>query len=180
DNFWAPRLYPHGSIKKYLDYEGFFLNYIRQTYAYLTNASWIELGPVRNNDNDPKFFRGIGPTEFVEIYNDGTSGSTLNMLTASLPGGLFYTNNGGLSWTNAGTDAWERSGVGSAVFNPKNVNHWYASSSGGGLNGRSVFIGKTGGIYRTLDKGANWSKIADYQNLNGIWSIIYKIAINPS
>lgn len=176
DDFWMPRLYPHGRISKYLDYEGYFMTNLRNSYDYYTEEPWVEIGPFREEEN----YRHIGPTEFVKIFNDGTPQSTRHMLTGSLPGGLFYSDNWGENWSNAGTDKWERSGVSSAVFNPKNVNAWFASSSGGGSNGRSVSIGKTGGIYRTYNQGLNWHKIADYQDLGGKLSTIYKIEANPA
>ena len=176
EDFWMPRLYPHGRISKYLDYEGYFINNLRNSYDYYTEEPWVEIGPFRVEADYPH----IGPTEFIKIFNDGTPQSTRHMLTGSLPGGLFYSDNWGENWTNAGTDRWERSGVSSAVFNPKNVNAWFASSSGGGNNGRSVSIGKTGGIYRTNNQGQDWYKIGDYQDLGGKLSTIYKIEANPA
>ncbi len=180
DDFWMPRIYPHGKISKYLDYEGYFINNLRNSYDYYTEEPWVEIGPFKEHADETTMYRGVGPSEFIKIFNDGTPQSTRHMLTGSLPGGLFYSDNWGVSWTNAGTDKWERSGVSSAVFNPKNVNAWFASSSGNSRTGRSGFVGKTGGVYRTNNKGVDWTKIADYQDLLSEWNIIYKIDVNPA
>ena len=102
------------------------------------------------------------------------------MLTGSLLGGLFYSDDYGESWNSTGTDTeWAQSGVISAVFHPQNYNIWFAASSGNELSGSSIWIGLTGGIYRTKDKGVTWEQIGNKDNLGGIYTIIYKILIDP-
>ncbi len=102
------------------------------------------------------------------------------MLTGSLLSGLFYSSDYGETWNSTGTDNWEQSGCSWAVFHPTNHEVWFASSSRNSASGRSGFIGRTGGVYKTVDEGENWIKIADKDDLGGAWSIIYKIVIDPN
>ena len=71
------------------------------------------------------------------------------------------------------------SGSGCAIFKPDDHTTWFASSSGNSNNGYSLWIGKTGGIYRSTDEGQNWYKIADRYNLGGQWTKIFKLIIVP-
>lgn len=68
DNFWAPRLFPHGKLSKYSANEEYFFSTIADNYDYYTEEPWVAIGPFRNNENDPNDLRGIGPTEFIEIF----------------------------------------------------------------------------------------------------------------
>ncbi len=179
DKQWAPRLGPNGKFHDYFEKESNFYENLSRNYNSYTDTLWKELGPVRDAPGTASGNKGIGPIEFISIFDDGTPQSTQHMLAGSIPGGLFYSDNGGNNWVSGGTDTWDRSGVGSAVFHPTDPNTWYASSSGNGNKNRSIWIGKTGGIYRTANKGNTWEMIATHIDL-GAWTAIYKIAIDTA
>ena len=148
-----------------------------KNYDFVTEENWKELGPKRKGESGQL---GQGPVEFITIFDTGTVASTRHMLTGSLLGGLFYSDDYGESWNSTGTGTeWAQSGVISAVFHPQNYNIWFAASSGNELSGSSIMIGLTGGIYRTKDKGVTWEQIGNKDNLGGIYTIIYKILIDP-
>ncbi len=156
DKHWAPRLYPDGKFHSYFEKEANFYNNTSRNYDYYTEETWKEIGPIRDAPGTLNGNKGIGPMEFICIFDNGTPQSTQHLLAGSLPGGLYYSDNGGENWVSGGTEKWDRSGVGSAVFHPTDENTWYASSSGNGKRGRSSWIGMVGGIYRTYNKGLNW------------------------
>lgn len=178
-DFWNSRTSPNSNISTYFDAEYNFHTNLKRRYKTVTQNPWKELGPNKLTQGSAK---GNGPTEFVTFFNDGTPESTDYLLTGSLNGGLFYSTNGGENWSNAGTDTqWHMSGCSWAVFHPDDHTKWIASSSGNDHSGHSLWIRKSGGVYRTVDEGANWQKIADYTNFhNNEWLIIYKLLISPT
>jgi len=173
-DFWEPRLHPHGNFEVYFTADSVFYASTRNDYDYVTNEPWHEIGPTY----EPQ---GVGPTEFITFYDCGNNDSTNFMLTGATLGGLFYSTDGGENWNKTGTDTqWERSGCGWAVFHPENHKVWFASSSGNN-SGISGFIGKTGGIYRTIDEGTHWTQIANVSDLpGGEWTTIIKLVIDPN
>lgn len=174
---WEPRLSPHGDFNKYLNAQENFYSNLKSDYQFITDKKWHELGPDKVNQNPDK---GVGPVEFISFFDNGSSSSTQYMLTASLLGGLFYSTDYGETWQSTNTDTkWDESGCSWAVFHPSNHKIWYAASSGNTDQGSSSWIGKTGGIYRTEDEVETWTQIADKNDLNGIWTIVYKLVINP-
>ncbi len=141
------------------------------------NSVWKDIGPNNSLTRGTGTRRGIGPIEFITIYDTGTVVSTRHMLAGSLPGGLFYSDNAGETWQPAGSDTkWNRSGCSHAIFHPKNHEYWYASTSGNSLTGNSLWIGYDGGVFRTMDKGNTWDRICSHVDMD-IWNIIYKIVI---
>lgn len=175
---WEPLVSPHGDFTKYFDAENNYYSNLQNTYDYINEDPWHELGPnIVNQSNTNK---GTGPVEFVTFFDDGTSLSTQYMLSGSLTSGLFYSSDFGETWSKTGTDTeWARSGCSWAVFHPTNHQIWYASSSGNSSSGRSHPIGKTGGIYRTTDEGISWYQIADKDDFLDETTIIYKLIIDP-
>lgn len=177
EKLWEPRVSPHGDFIKYFDAEYNFYENLQDSYEYITEGPWHELGP--NAVNYSNINKGVGPVEFLTFFDNGTPGSTQYMLTGSLPGGLFYSTDFGNTWNKTGTDTqWAQSGCSWAVFHPNNHNLWYASSSGNG-SAKSRMIGKTGGIFRTTDEGQNLEQIANKDDLQSEWTIIYKLLIDP-
>jgi len=177
EKIWEPRVSPHGDFTKYFDAEYSFYMNLQDTYDYVTEAPWHELGP--NVVNQSNTFKGNGPVEFLTFFDDGTPASSQFMLTGSLAGGLFYSTDYGNTWNKTGSDTkWAQSGCSWAVFHPNNHHIWYASTSGN-TDGGSSWIGKTGGIWRTTDEGQNWTQIANKDTLLSIFTIIYKLVIDP-
>jgi len=149
EKLWEPRVSPHGNFTKYFDAEYSYYMNQQGTYDYITDVPWHELGPnIVNQSNNNK---GVGPVEFLTFFDGGTTDSTQYMLTGSLAGGLFFSNDYGSTWNKTGTDMWAQSGCSWAVFNPTNHNMWYASTAGND-GSESLWIGKTGGIFRTTDE----------------------------
>ena len=122
------------------------------------NKSWTFLGPDQKPEEDKRqSATGIGPVDHIEV-------NLLNsqlMLCSSINGGLFYTKDGGEQWINSGSDSWDYSGCSWAKYHPLKENVWFANSCLNNPNGSAGTIGNQGGIYRTLDEGANWELIAD-------------------
>ena len=174
---WDTRLYPSGSFEDYFGALRTFYDSSLSNYDYITEESWRELGPNKPSIAGDK---GVGPVEFITIYDDGTPQSTRYMLTGSLLGGLFYSEDYGETWNSTGTDTyWAQSGVSSAVYDPLDHTKWYAASSGNDLSGSSSWVGLTGGVYRTDDNGSSWVQIADHTDLAGRYTVIYKLVIVP-
>ena len=174
-NFWKPRLYPHGDFKKYFNAIDAFYGKIKST-PYI--KEWIELGPNKSTDNSGL---GIGPIEFITFYDNGTAISTDTMLAGSTLGGLFFSTDYGSHWNKTGTDTYlEQSGCSWAVFDPTTASTWYASTSSNCDGNTSLWIGYTGGVYRTEDYGVTFNKIGDRFDFGGYWTIIYKLLIDPN
>ena len=171
ENYWEMRLYPHGDFTKAFNADSAFKSNA-SNYQYFSEETWHEVGPV-----DQSY--GIGPVEYLSIFDDGTVESTRYMLVASLLSGVFYSTDYGETWSSTGTDTqWAKSGSGCAIFHPNNHEIWFASSSNNSNSGYSTSIGKTGGVYRTSNEGNTWVQIADHLDL-GVWTAIYKLLINP-
>jgi hypothetical protein len=172
-SFWEPRLLKNNSVNKYFNAEYSF--YSTRSNKSVVDEPWYEIGPKSN----PVNYYGIGPIEFISFFDNGTYESTDRMLAGSVLGGLFYSTNHGDIWNKTGSDTkWPRSGCGWAIFHPTDYKIWFASSSGNS-EGQSSWIGKTGGIFITYDEGSTWKQIANYNDLGGEWTIIYKIIVDP-
>jgi hypothetical protein len=176
ESIWEPRVTPDGNFSYYYNNMEDYYNNYSDDYSYITNDNWIELGP---NKTQTVSYKGIGPAEFISFHDGGNADSTRYMLTSSCLGGLFYSDNFGESWKNGGSDNWTQSGCSWAIFHPNNHNIWYAASSGDGESTESLWIGKNGGVYRTMNEGSSWTQIANYEDLNGIWTRIFKLIIDP-
>ena len=177
---WDPRLSPHGDFDRYFQEEELYHGSTRSQYDYFSSEPWHELGPYTASDNGHGHLKGTGPVEFVTIYDDGTVLNTKYMLTGSLSGGLFFSDDTGEHWQNANTDVtWESSGCVHAVFHPSDPFTWYAATSGNATNGYPIFIGGLGGIYRTTNSGSSWLKIADPDDIGGVYTTINKLIIDP-
>jgi hypothetical protein len=185
--YWEPRL-PDGDFEAYFQHErSFYRNRphpepspgqrAASSASALASATvWQEVGPI-SKPSTHVGAEGTGPIEFITFYNPSPS----RMLAGSLPGSLFYSTNGGVTWSKTGADTQiGRSGVGSAVFHPNDYKTWFVSSSGNGSESEPMWIGWTGGVFRTTDEGVTWTQIADQSQLNGITTTIYKLAINPT
>ncbi len=164
---WESRLYPNKNFHSYNIAEAEYYSSTSSQFSTSNTNSWKEIGPLRSD-------KGIGPAEFLRIYDDGSATSTKFMLSGSLPGGLFLSSDYGETWNNAGSDNWEQSGCSWASFYPTNHEIICASTSGNGGSGHPVWIRRTGGIYYTINSGASWTKIADYNDI-GEWTIIYQV-----
>jgi hypothetical protein len=176
---WGPRLGANGTFGSFYSAQANFYNELQSNYNYITEAKWSELGPKKLNFIQGS--TGIGPVEAITFFDNGTVESTRYMLASSLMGGLFFSENYGETWVNGGTDVdpWVQSGCSWAVFHPTDYNTWFASSSGNGTSGQSLWIGN-GGIYRTTNKGEDWVQIANHVDLNGHITTIYKLLIDPA
>jgi photosystem II stability/assembly factor-like uncharacterized protein len=195
---WEPRLYPHGDFKIYFQLEKNYYGHGRdlgisakpsaarteKESAALGAGSlaagnanvWQEVGPAAKPAGSLSA-TGIGPIEFITFYNPSPS----HMLCGSTSGGLFFSTNSGANWYSAGTDTQiGRSGVSTAVFHPGDFKTWFAASAGNSGHNDPTYVGFTGGIFRTTDEGATWVQIGTQTDLGGIWSRIFKLAINPA
>jgi len=171
-NIWEPRLFPDKKFDTYYQAEQAYYQSTLNNYTNASSDQWSELGPTSSTS-------GIGPAEFVTFFDNGTPASTQYMLAGSLPGGLFYSKDFGESWMSTGSDNWERSGCSWAVFHPTNHQIWCASSSGNSISGQSSNIGRTGGVYLTINEGQTWEKKADYLDF-GQEAIIRKLIYDPT
>lgn len=173
---WSPRLAGHGDFEKYFDNEKIYERfYSKSRAAYCSNGNdWWEIGPYETPQgtmtSNGGSHTGAGPVHFLEIHPVENN----IMLTGSRSGGLFYTSNSGVTWQNAGSDTqWDKSGCAYAAFNKGDITKWYAIS-----NGWNPFMGWSGGVYRTSNSGANWSKVGD-ANTFGVWNRAFKIIVDP-
>jgi len=181
-NYWEPRLLPSGDFEEYFKRERTYFNEYRRTrlmarQALASSASipWQEIGPYTKPPTNVGA-EGTGPISFLTFYPPSPS----RMLAGSLAGGLWYSANGGAFWVKTGTDTEiGRSGVGTAAFHPTDYHTWFAATSGNDDQGPG-FIGYVGGIFRTPDEGATWKRIADQAILGGIWTKVFKVAVDPS
>lgn len=181
--FWEPILHPHGDFSKfYQAEETYWRQNPPQSKAYGNTDDWYELGPYSNNTSGQLgpfgsgHPMGIGPTEFVTINKNNHN----ELLSGSLNGGLYYSNNNGVTWTNAGSDSWEYSGCVHAVFHPTLNNVYYACSNKESLNSQPAYLGSQGAIKRKV--GGSWETIGSYGDFGGaggIWNKYYKILADP-
>ena len=181
---WEPKLYGNGKFEDHFQRES---NYYQRGNQPIGGASsvvleagqpivWQEVGPIAKPSGNV-ISRGVGPVEFITFYNPSPS----RILAGSTAGGLFYSTNSGVTWTKTGTDTQTgRTGVGTAVFHTGDDRIWFAASAGNSGSNSPSWIGYTGGIFRTNDGGVSWSQIGSGIQLGGIWSRIFKLAINPT
>ena len=190
---WQPRLYPHGDFNRYFQLEKNYFDSqklatqpaaIESNKTTLETASgkaefpgtWREVGP-NSKPAGTSSATGIGPVEFITFY----APDPRQMLCGSVAGGLFYSADSGLNWTPAGTDTQiGRTGVGTAVFHPTDSNTIFAGSSGNSGDNEAGFLGYTGGVFRTTNRGSSWTRIGSEANFGGIWTKIVKLAIHPT
>ena len=175
---WGPRIDIHGSFEKYFEYEQkMFLDNPLCDPLTINDEPWMEIGPVRQPGGPWVFTsnggtaKGIGTTEQLTF----AKGVPQKMLVSSLVGGLWYSSNAGNDWANAGSDSWPQVGCISADFHPVNHDVWVAASS----NSAGGWMGYIGGVQRTLDGGATWQRIGDYNNLGWIWNALLGVKFDP-
>jgi len=178
-NQWMPRAFRSNSFADALALEqnGYRRsNIAAKTATQVLSDPWEELGP-REKPQTHVGAEGTGPITSMTFYPPSPS----HMLCGSSPGGLFYTTNGGATWSSTGTDTETGpSGVSSEVFSPNDYHTWFVSSSGNGAYEPS-WIGWSGGVYRTVDEGATWTRIADQTTFSaGFWTRIFKLLIDPA
>lgn len=175
-NHWAPRLSNHGDFEKY--HRALWTYWNNNTNATPSNVTWHEVGPMR----DPSCWvstcwaSGIGPIEHISFFKNNPQ----FMLCCQTHGGIFYSTDGGSTWNKTGTDNSPQiplSGMARVIFHPTNYKTWFASSGGG--DNTASYIMYTGGIFRTMDEGVTWTKIADYTSLGSIWNIIWELKVDP-
>lgn len=116
-----------------------------------SNSTWTKLPPPSGTEGHPYNIR---------ILPDGTiltswSGRRTTVFTKS--SGVFISVNGGNSWTNVSHPdmAWWTKDVVEDPLDPNNT--WYAgvfSGWGGGANDK-------GGLFKTKNRGASWTKVWD-------------------
>ena len=82
--------------------------------------------------------------------------------------GLWRSTDAGASWSFMGLSATAR--IGRVVVDPANPNHVLVAAMG-----RQFSSGPDRGLYRTLDGGANWSKVLFVNDSTGVTDIV----INP-
>ena len=156
---------------------GVLFSTIGWTQNFDLGKEWVEIGPIDNPIAKSQSAAGLGPVEFIRISKNNPN----LMLAGSLMGGLFYSNNSGDTWQNAGSDSWSSSNCGWAEINPSDDNMWFAVSMRDGYNGGPGDIGKSGGIYRTLNKGATWESVANYSVFdNAMSTVIYGLRFHPT
>lgn len=140
-----------------------------------TGNTYYAMGPTLNG----------GRTRAL-AYDSRYDGATNRIILAGgVNGGIFRSTNGGASWTFVHPASEIRS-VSCFAQDPLNKNTWYAGTGeaiGVSAGYPSAFIFGNG-IFKSIDGGATWSKLAstnvtDPTNLNQ-WSLIYKIAIHPT
>ncbi len=161
--YWELRS-PQGSPE---NYDLLMKNYcdakFNSSSSYKSNDDpWHEIGPKSIANN----MFGIGPVRHIAISRDNSD----HMLCTSNSGGLFYTPdaNASCTWRNGGTDVGlPHSGCNWADFYPGSTEKWYTISS----YGRVSYVG---GLYRTATSGNDWTRIADYSDLEGPSTVAHK------
>jgi hypothetical protein len=156
--------------------------------AYCNNYSnWKELGPFKKpNAGIKSIGSGSGQLGVGIINNIAVSRVNPNhLLSNSLAGGLFFSDDKGKNWSNAGSDSWYKSGCSFATFDPKDEPTWYATSTVGGSykmrKNTQNPIGLVGGVYRTLNGGKTWEIIGDKSSFQESENTsIFKIIIDPN
>jgi len=178
-DYWESRVFPQGDFSKVFDTDSIYYALTENTYDYYSDQPWHELGPFNKPDGGSTFTEeGIGPVEYLSIFDDGTNESTRYMLVSSILGGVFYSTDYGENWSSTESDSQTGlTGINCAIFNPTNHTEWFASTTG---NSNAGWVGKTGGIYRTSDEGVTWTKIAAHTDIGGSWTKIYKLLIVQS
>lgn len=161
--YWELRS-PQGSTE---NYDLLMKNYcdakFNSSSSYKSNDDpWHEIGPKSIANN----MFGIGPIRHIAISRDNSD----HMLCTSNSGGLFYTPdaNASCTWRNGGTDVGlPHSGCNWADFYPGSTEKWYTISS----YGRVSYVG---GLYRTATSGNEWTRIADYTDMEGPSTVAHK------
>ncbi len=115
--YWEMRLMPHGDFNRIFDADSMYYLNNQGNYPYFSDKAWQEVGPFEQSS-------GIGPVEYLSIFDDGTVESTQYMLVSSLLGGVFYSTDYGDNWSSTATDTqWELSGSSCAIFHPTIMKH---------------------------------------------------------
>ncbi len=167
-NFWVTRLSNSNNIETYLNNFNLSYNYFYHTNTIQSNTTtWNEIGPLMPPAANGlgSFARGLGPIVRIEYSKINPN----KMIVCSMGGGIFLSNDAGNTWQSTGTDInLPRSGCKGAVFDETNDNIWYAISAvePNPFNWYNNEIFATGGVFRTMDNGINWQKIADENTFN--------------
>ncbi|MBL8189457.1 MAG: hypothetical protein JNK38_15715 [Acidobacteria bacterium] len=109
-------------------------------------GTWTPLGPGNIG----------GRTRAILINPDNPD----MMYAAGVAGGVWKTTNAGASWTPI-ADLIANIAVTCLAFDPKNANTIYAGTGEGFFNADSV---RGAGIFKSIDAGATWSRLANTAN----------------
>lgn len=144
--------------------------------------AWKELGPF-DMPLGPRWGTGTGHTHFVDFDPANSD----NLFAGSAAGGLFYSRDAGATWQSGGTDfLLPNIGAAHLAVDPNDpTNTWFlATGDGDGYleGGQNT----SHGVYRTTNKGAQWTKIGldfsqDFSFAPQPWIYqIKKLLIDPS
>lgn len=160
---WEQRVGGHGDPEAYHRVMETYMNWkFNGNSSYKSNNDpWQEIGPVRRRNN----FVGAGPIRDIVINKLDHE----HMLCTSPNGGMFYSTDGAENWQNAGTDqGWPTTGCSHAAYYPGSLSKWFGTNVIAEKRGQQM-IGYTGGVYRTVNSGADWERIAGPDDLTGSW-----------
>ena len=135
-------------------------------------------GTWKNLANPP---RTEGHPHTIKVMKDGTIIASFTarrngtLLTQSA--GLFTSNDGGKTWTDVSIDEMKRWTTSFAI-DPHDPyrNTWYVTTWSDPTNAND----NSGGVYRTINRGRNWTRIVTLPVRNGYAGRINACEINPA
>ena len=145
-------------------------------YSAQVNNTYAAVGPTQNG----------GRTRAI-AYDRRFNGTTNQVIIAGgVTGGLYRSIDGGKTWKFVHPANQIRS-VSSIAQDPSSPDTWYAGTGepiGASVGYPNTFIYGEG-MFKSLDNGATWSKIAstnvaDIVTFSSPWSFVHKVVVHPT
>jgi photosystem II stability/assembly factor-like uncharacterized protein len=144
----------------------------------IVNDNISGVGTWKNLANPP---RTEGHPHTIKVMKDGTLIASFtarrNGTVLTQSAGLFTSNDGGKTWTDVSIDEMKRWTT-SFSIDPHDPyrNTWYVTTWSDPTNAND----NSGGVYRTTNRGRNWTRIVTLPVRNGYAGRINTCEINPA